>query len=260
MTMTYTTIHPSRGRMTQPLLVTAVLLVVFANTLVAQAKPRPVRPWTVSISRSLSFGKSAGGVETAMRKGGFDDTDCFFSCIDHPFSSVGGANGLLTVRRSPRPRRQLVALYGTTDLAETLGYQSDTVAFAWGNFVFVRQSVRVAAVLAGVSTTSGATWLAAGPLVLPGAFRTERCVRGALPDARSSWQRDRGGHQHAPANLRRDAGTISLGRQRRHATDGRRWPAGRIASENPGELQPLHDQPRARRALVRPATPSAARA
>jgi hypothetical protein len=37
------------------------------------------------------------------------------------------------------------------------------VAFAWGNFVFVRQSVRVAAVLAGVSTTSGATWLAAGP-------------------------------------------------------------------------------------------------
>jgi hypothetical protein len=155
------------------------LLTLTATALVAQGAPRPLRKWAVSLSRSAGFGQSGGAVEQAMRDGGFDDGNCFFSsCSAHPFSVGGRGNGVLTVRHAPRPRTQLVAIYGWTNLDETFGFKESDSEFGFGHFVFLEQAVRVAAVLAGVSTRSGATWLAAGP-----AFFQPRFRRAALPGA-----------------------------------------------------------------------------
>jgi hypothetical protein len=144
------------------LLAACALALLGAHSLAAQTT-KPVRRWAVSISRSMSFGQSTSGVEQAVRAGEFDDQSCFFSCVDHPFSLGSGGNGLLTVRHALRPRLQIVGVYGTSHLGETFGYKADTGAFAFGDNLWVVQSVRVAGVLAGVSTAGGASWLAAGP-------------------------------------------------------------------------------------------------
>lgn len=100
-----------------------------------------------------------------MRSGGFDDTSqCFLFCsgtIEHPFSSGAGAITLISVRRRLGQMAHVRAMTGTSDLGTTIGYKAD--AGTLGASVFISQSVRMYSVLAGMNTSEGGVWAAAGP-------------------------------------------------------------------------------------------------